>query len=433
MTEPTEAHTRAECALRSLGDAIATRTVPPPAGALRAHAERRRRARRTTTAVLAAAAVAGVLLGGSQVLPLTAGPTIPPMLSTTPPASVPPASPPGPPVEPGGGADGTFADVDWWHATITLPPHDQCPSGELTVEPFQLSAISTSRPAAQGQGRIIQYFVGAEEDWAGGDVLGAIAHGDLTGDGRAEVVLWVGCAPADGLDGAGEGMAHLLAVTRTEQGDLVGLGYPAPPGAAYRRWWVEGGALLVHLGPYWTGPADRLPVPGATRGYRWDGQQFVEFEPAPPLVPLAAGQSAPPVVPGPVADGLGCPGNSLRFARDGVAYAGTATAAGATYAAPERTDQQFLFDLTADGGDPLVVTALACTDPAGQTRHGLAVFEPLGSIGWQGVAVLRHPQGRPAAAWRLVSPGMLRVTWSGADGEETDHQWTGTGLVPSGE
>jgi hypothetical protein len=317
--------------------------------------------------------------------------------------------------------------VDWWHATITLPPHDQCPSGELTFEPFQRSASDTSRPAAQGQGRIIQYFIDEEQGRAGDEVPNGIAHGDLTGDGRAEAVISVGC-DADGLlDGAGEGTPHLLAVSRTDEGDLIGLGYPAPPGAAYHWWWVEDGTLLVHAAPYRTGSADRLPAPGVTLGYRWDGQGFVEFEPAPPLVPLAAGQSGQPVVPGAVADGLDCPGNSLRFVRDGVAYAGAASAAGATYAVPERTGQRFLFDLTGDGGGaPLVATALACTDPAGQTRHGLAVFEPLAAIGWQGVAVLRHPQGLQPAAWRLVSPGVLRVAWSGEGGQEIDYRWTGT-------
>jgi hypothetical protein len=256
-----------------------------------------------------------------------------------------------------------------------------------------------------------------------------IAYGDLTGDGRIEAVIVVNCLPADRLDGAGEGLPHLLVVGRDRIGALVGLRYVGPRGAAYRSWWIEHHTLLVHLSPWRTDPPDLLPEPGLVLGYQWDGQDFVEFQPVPPLVPLGPDQPASVVLPGPVADGLGCPDVTLRFHRPDEQWRGRASAAGARFTVPTFHDQDFLFDLAPNGAGPLAVTGIECRAPGGASTFGVAVFAPTGSLGWQGLAVVPHPDGGDGARWRDGGDGHLLVEWSGQDGAVV-YRWTGTSLVP---
>jgi hypothetical protein len=413
MTEPTNSHARAERALRSLGDAIATGTTVPAAGDIRAHAERWRRARRTGTALAAAAAVAALAVGGAQVVTLASG--TPPPAADTPPPTAPPPTPTATPAPP---VDDPIAAVDWRHAAIDLPASGHCPSGPVQLAP--VTRGGSTFPATESQGLRLQIFAGPSD----------IAYGDLTGDGRIEATIVVNCLPADQLDGAGEGLAQLLVVARDRNGTLTGLRYVGPRGAAYRSWWIEHHTLLVHLSPWRTDPPELLPEPGLVLGYQWDGQDFVELQPVPPLVPLGPDQPAPVVLTGPVAEGLGCPDVSLRFQRPDEQWRGRASAAGARFTVPTFHDQDFLFDLAPDGAGPLLVTGIECRAPDGASTFGLAVFAPTGSLGWQGLAVVPHPGGGDGARWRDSGDGRLLVEWSGQDGP-VSFRWTGTALVPA--
>jgi hypothetical protein len=56
------------------------------------------------------------------------------------------------------------------------------------------------------------------------------------------------------------------------------------------------------------------------------------------------------------------------------------------------------------------VLPVECTDPAGWTRGGLAVFEPAGD-GWQGISVLTPPDGYQRVDLVQTSESDLVVDW----------------------
>src|SRR5690606_13245324 len=146
--------------------------------------------------------------------------------------------------------------------------------------------------------------------------------------------------------------------------------------------------------------------------------------------------AGPPVRPGAVAAGLGCPDVELRFLPHN-GWDGTATAAGATFVIQTLPFQQYLFDLD-HTGDRLLVVPMTCTGPDGWTREGLAVFERA-DAGWQGISVLPPPPGLglvDSGSWAVDADGAVVVSWTrpvGAGAVEplpARYRWTGTELVP---
>ena len=454
MTGPSDELT---AALHRLRGAVRDQVPVPPAATLRARATQRQRVRRTATAVLVATAVAALAIGGAQAIGLVAGPPLPPAETPTPapsatgpmpsaspspsaspqPPSVPavtpsprsaPLAPPEPPDDP-------ITRVDWHTAAMTLPTSEYCPSGPVRFAPWSPSGSESDESTiarVHADGKVIWII---EEGLRG--------YGDVTGDGRLEVIVEVLCfLSADGTDLPSGHGGHFLAVARADDGTLTGLGWVGPRSANIQAVWVSDGRVLMTGDPWTAGPDDYFPaLPGLALSYRWDGARFVGWEPAaeyPPIVPLDPADAGSPVQPRAVAAALGCPDGELRFSRSETEWGGAAAAGGATFMIPSRYQQQFLFDLD-HTGQRLLVTALACTSPDGWTREGLAVFERAGD-GWQGISVLTPPSGYgvvEAGAWGLGDDGELRVDWSrqvGGGQWETDplsYRWTGTELVPA--
>jgi hypothetical protein len=328
--------------------------------------------------------------------------------------------------------DDPITGVDWTGATVTLPPSDYCPTGTVTFAEVDSESGGTTNPRVFRDGRVIELYPDHSfPSWA---------YGDVTGDGRLDVVLEVQCFLSDHPGGHGSGHGgHLLAVARADDGGLAGLGFLGPRGAAITEVWVADGRVLMVGDPWTANPEDHFPgLPGLVLSYRWDGSRFVGWEPAadyPPIVPLDPGGPGAPVRPRAVAEGLGCPDLELRFTRPEADWSGTATAGGATFTILPRYQQQHLLDLD-NTGDRLLVTAISCTAPEGWTRAGLAVFERAAE-GWQGISVLIPPAGHEPLGWDLDAGGRLRVEWHRqlSDGENSSvitghYRWTGTELVP---
>jgi hypothetical protein len=435
-------------ALRRLRGAVRDRILVPPAAMVRGRATRALRVRRTATALVAAAAVAAVSLGGAQLARLTGQPVPPPAATPTPTAPAPTASPVPPPVPavtpsprpaplpPAAPPDDPIAEVDWYRATITLPPSEYCPSGPVTFAPSDHEDHPATVALVNADGKSIWIWPEETATWA---------YGDITGDGRIEVIMEVECfLSADGSDlPTGHG-GELMAVSRADDGTLTGLGRVGPRDAIIHSVWVSESRVLMDGERFVANPEDDLPpaMPGLALNYRWDGSRFLGWEPAaeyPPIVPLDAGGSGPPVRPRAVAAGLGCPDAELRFTREEHDLGGTAVAAGATFVIPSTFQQQHLFDLDRTGGR-LLVTALRCTAADGWSREGLAVFERAGP-GWQGISVLTPPPGLglfDAGSWGNGPEGTLEVSWARPTGvgewevHPVRYRWSGTVLEPVG-
>jgi hypothetical protein len=427
-------------ALHRLRGAVRARVTPPPAARLRARAMRQLRVRRTATALAAAAAVAALAVGGFQVVQLTAHQPVPPAETPSPTGAPSPTGSPTPPelpevtpsprpaplaAEP---LDDPITQVDWnGRIVIDIPPRDGCPSG-----PREFTGGSFGGPDGPFPGVLLSVPVG-------GGQIGA--YGDVTGDGRAEALIDAKCFSSPEGIASGHGW-QLLAVARSDDGTLTGLGWVGPFNADIQSVWVAGGEVLMVGDPWTAGPEDHFPaLPGLALSYRWDGSQFIGWEPAgayPPIVPLDPAGTGPPVRPRAVATALGCPDVELRFSREEHDWGGTATAAGRTFVIPARHHQQYLFDLD-NTGERLLVTALACTDTDGWTREGLAIFERSGD-GWQGISVLAPPPGYATAVvgpWDQPEYGILVVHWvvptpdgGSEEGFSTRYRWTGTVLEP---
>ncbi|HEY8453740.1 MAG TPA: hypothetical protein VIL54_16375 [Natronosporangium sp.] len=449
MSDRNDLH-RVERALRSLADTFAAHTVPPPAADLRARATRQLRVRRTATVLTAATAVAALVIGGAHALDL-AGPSTPPAHTptgrpsptTTPTPTASPTPPLVPPVTPSPRPaprpsppppDDPITQVNWRDAALTLPPHDTCPSGPVRFAPY---GGPDGYPRAESGGKGIELY-------PDGPYTPRIAYGDVTGDGQPEAVIAVQCFLADGVTGPTGHGGHLLVVGRSGDGTLSGLGWVGPYSADIHEVWVADDGRVLMVGDPWTvDPEDHFPaIPGLVLSYRWDGTRFEGWEPAPeypPIVPLDLSGAGPPVRPGAVAAGLGCPDVELRFRPDN-GWGGTATAAGARFVIPALNFQQYLFDLD-HTGDRLLVVSMECTGPDGWTREGLAVFERAGD-GWQGISVLTPPPGRGLAgveSWEIDDEGAFLVSWRqqvAGDGVASSlqphrYRWTGTELVPA--
>jgi hypothetical protein len=363
-------------------------------------------------------------LAEAQDLTQEASPQPPPLRAVPPSPRPAPLPPPGPPDDP-------IARVDWRNATVTLPPHDYCPTGPVRFAPF---GGPTGTPRVHADGRVI--LLNPDDT----DLLRP-AYGDVTGDGRREVVVAVDCyLSADGTDPPTGHGGHLLVVARADDGTLTGLGWVGPRGADIQEFWVSGGRVLMVGNPWTVNPEEHFPnVPGLALSYRFDGDRFIGWEAAadhPPIVPLDRDGFPPPVRPrAPVATALGCSDSELRFVAEPSGTLWTASASDGTYFIDIRPFQRYLFDLDRTG-DRLLVTALGCDGPDGWVREGLAVFERAGG-GWQGISVLPPPAGRrwAVAGWTWDGD-LLSVHWSdpGAGDDQPPpvaYRWTGTALVPA--
>lgn len=419
-----------DAALRRLRDTVRHRVPVPASAALRARAEHRVRVRRAATAVAAAAAVTAVAVGGSTLLRPAASPPVPPADSPTPPASptpppdptAPPDRSPGPPsprptplpVQP---VDDPIAEVDWQAATITIPPRDGCPSGPVTLAP-----VADSYPDGIGpQDGYPRIAIGPT----------GVGYGDITGDGRIEAVLSTTCLT--GAADSGDGSDQLLVVARDPGGELRGIAWVGPRGAAYSGYWVSDGALYVAARPYL---GETFPwAPGMAWRYRWTGDGFdgpVEAPEYPPIHPVDGAGTGPTVRLDAVATGLGCPDRGLQFDPDGRARVG-----GVRYELYQPTAPSsgpHLVDL--DGtGDRLVVAAIACIRDGGATTRGLAVFAHV-EDGLRGIALLVPPGRQQVVGWRpeLVPGSVARLVVQLDPGNgglrEVTYRWTGTALVP---
>jgi hypothetical protein len=435
-------------ALQRLRSEVRDRVPVPVAARVRARATHQLRVRRTTAALLAAATVAALAVGGAQLLPLAAAPpvlpvgppspTVTPMPTATAPSPGPPEVPAVAPsprpaplaVEP---LDDPIAAVDWFEATIDVPPHEFCPSGPIRLARYTDEAFTAARAFVDGT--VFEVYP-AE--------VTPFTYGDLTGDGRPEVVMEVQCFLSDDGTGFGAGHGgHLLVVSRDRAGGLTGLAWVGPGGADIMSVWVSDGRLLLYGDPWVADPEDIwTPVPGLALAYRWNGTGFDDWVPAPEYPPLMShiGPANPgaPVLPRAVAGALGCPDVELRFRQDEVdsphepLTAAVATGGGATWVVPDRSYHLLDLDRT---GDRLLVLAVECTDPDGWTRAGLAVFERAGD-GWQGISVLTPPDGYQRVRFVQTIQDDLVVDWDrvtpegSGSGPPIAYRWTGTVLGP---
>lgn len=417
-------------ALHRLRRAVRDAVPVPSAIGLRARAARQQRVRRAGTVALAAAAVAAVVIGGDTLLDPVAGPPAPPAQSPTPSADpVPSPTPtpvptptitpdPRPAPQPLSPLDDPIVAVDWLTATITIPPRDGCPIGEITFAPVSAGAEIAGGPPDSLPRLLLNPTL--------------VEYGDLTGDGRAEAVLEATCTLAE--QGGDHGQ-QLLVVSRAADGSLTALDWVGPRGAYFGGWWVAEGRLLVSADPWVTAPEDHfVPVPGLALTYTWDGTEFTGWEPAPeypPLVPLDPAGQPPVVRPGKVADWLGCGDEELRFVAEPSGWGWTASSSGGTYAVSGQPLQHYLFDLDLTGVR-LLVMPLRCVRDGGGESEGLAVFE-LADGGWRGISVLLPPPGSQRSDWQQQGKGIL-VSWVRPDDvvESIRYEWTGSLLVPAG-
>jgi hypothetical protein len=326
--------------------------------------------------------------------------------------------------------DDPILEVDWYEATIDVPPHDFCPSGQIQL-------------ARHPEGDSARAFVDGKVFEVHPPEVTPFSYGDLIGDGRLEAITEITCFLSDDGTGFGSGHGgHLLVISRDPAGGLAGLAWVGPSHAAVSAW-VSDGRVLLYGDPWVTDPEDYWnPVPGLALAYRWNGTGFDDWVPAPEYPTLMPhtdpGVAGAPVRPRAVAGGLGCPDVELRF-RDGEAdgpngpeEAIVATGGGASWAVPPRS--YLLLDLDRTG-DRLLVLPVECTDPAGWTRGGLAVFEPAGD-GWQGISVLTPPDGYQRVDLVQTSESDLVVDWQrvtpegGESGPRITYRWTGTILEP---
>ncbi|MBV1849890.1 SigE family RNA polymerase sigma factor [Catellatospora sp. NEAU-YM18] len=423
---------RAELAVR-LADHTRGDTVAPEA--VRRRGDTRRRVRRTALAGAAAAVLAALVLVGFQwVRPLDA-PPLPPAESPSPtpipatpgPTSSGPVVPgPDPAPVPSVAPGDPITKIDFATATITLPAWEGCPSGTLTFHPSDSGMAVTG-----GDGYPVVMLDSTRE-----------AFGDLTGDGRAEAVLYAKCLLE--ADDSGDGQGQLLAVTRTSGGALRALGWVGERGALYPGFWVAGGVLYAEMHPWHAGL--RGYRPGMAFGYRWAANGFAPGL-APGFAPVDVSAAYPPVVPSgpgrwldltPVADRLYC--NSLppktgtlrpRFNDEGLADEG---------------DREWVVQTGAPSNGPM----LARLDPAGHTylllliscaiddtpsatydvqpSHNLVVFD-LAADGWRALATVPTGPQDVVAGWTVAPDGRLTVAAAPLGVEIVPVTYTWTGLA----
>jgi hypothetical protein len=395
-----------EDTLRGLRETIRAGAAPTSPAAVRARGGQRRRVRRASTALVAAAATVAVVIGGATLVrgaalpptPPAATPTPAPTVSTTPTARPTLAVP----AWPDDRIDDAIAETDWVRATVQMPAHPGCPSGEFKFRAGHESVAPADYPRA---------FLDPDK----------IAYGDLTGDGRPEAVLSVSCfgAPED----SGDGQGQLLVVTR--EGDrLRALGWVGPRGGLYPEFWIENRVLYMDVHP-WLTPWEHLLA--QVQAYTWSGSQFERIFPEgrfPPLV--AAGGPGPAIDFGPAAEAMGCPAETVRFSPDG-----TATVAGVRWdleqpAVPD--DLAHWVDLEGTGTRRLLA-AVTCDRPAGVPANwvgAVAVLEWTGD-GYRALDAVRRPDGMAIAGWSYARGVLTLSVAPDAGGEVSGVRYTWNG------
>ncbi len=260
-----------ESALRSYRDTGHQSFVPPPPDVIVTRARRRARTRvaLAAAAVLAvsggaAAIAAGLDRGPDRNPPVTVPSPAPPSVTTTaPPTSAapsnsPPSSPSSP--SPAGTTQRTsrapspvsVRGVDWENATIRITPsrEDECLTGRVRFVDG-IGGTSGDQP-----------HIAISAAYSGG----AATFGDLTGDGRAEAVVWASCLAGLGDE---DSSGQLLVVTG-RSGELVG-SWVGPVGVVVEDVAIAGGRLTISVMEKYADPE----VP-EERTYRWNGTRYVE-------------------------------------------------------------------------------------------------------------------------------------------------------------
>jgi hypothetical protein len=399
-----------ERTLRGLADAIRTDVAAPAPSGVRVQGDHRRRVRRASTALVAAASSLAIVFCGAYLarggaLPFTsaaATPTPSTSAAATPTRSATGSSPRpthsvGPwPVAP---AVDPIARVDWSEATILLPAHPGCLSGDVRFR----GRLAGDRPR-----------VALDTD--------RIEYGDLTGDGRPEAVLGGACLASN--EDSGDGQGQLLVVTRV--GDrLVALGWVGPRGGLYPGFWVRDRALYADVHPMYADWRYRL---GRIAAYRWRGSAFASVDVDAVLLPLTAATGPGPEVDlRPVADAMGCPAATLQFGPDG-----TVDAAGARWdlqqpAAPD--DLAHWVDLDGTGHRSLLV-AITCDRPTGAPANWVtaAVVLQRAGDGYRALDAVRPPDRMQLARWAYAR-GILTLSVAPVDGGlvlDQAYTWNGS-------
>lgn len=263
-----------ESALRSYRDGGHRSFVPPPPDVIVTRARRRAR----TRIALAAAAVVAVSAGAAAIAtapddrdrtpPVTVPSPTPPAVTTPTPAPTTPPSPPGttppstasspPPAStttqrtPARPAPVDVRDVDWENTTIRITASredDDCLTGRVRIADG-LGGESGDRPHLR--------IRAAYDD-------GGATYGDLTGDGRAEAVVWGAC-----LGGLGdEDASGQLLVVSGGTGELVGT-WVGPVAVVVDDVAVVGdGRLGITVTRRYTDVTEVFT-------YRWNGRRYVE-------------------------------------------------------------------------------------------------------------------------------------------------------------
>ncbi|MEV4132930.1 hypothetical protein AB0J72_12285 [Dactylosporangium sp. NPDC049742] len=384
-------------ALSRLRADVGGSVAPPPGARLRQVAERRRRHRRIATGMVAAAVVGAILVSGgliwrggpSKTAPVpgvspSPSPTRTASADARPSKQVPARQ--GPPQTPA-----IWAGVDWASATITLPAHEGCPSGTVTL-----------RKEAFIMGFGMDRIVGPVSSWPKISILPEpVMYGDLNGDGKPEAVLYADCKQT--VEDSGDGEGQLLAVRR-DGATLRALGWSGPRGELITEWWVDGGRIVMDAKPWHTDWGYRL---GAARAYQWTGQSFTEVDSGLPGIVSAIDFA-------PVAGLIGCPAASIRFGdrrqvtSDGVTWDLTQ---------PSAPDQlQHLADLDGEGHRRVLI-AVSCGGTA-----AVVLLDRLADGSFRAVDAIRPPEGTTVADWALTY-GVLTVKTG--SGQEIPYTWNG--------
>lgn len=262
----------------------------------------------------------------------------------------------------------TFAGVNWRDAALVFPSTlsaSKCPTG----------AVQLSGGLYVGDGVAVRATLPYGPS-------GGIRYGDLTGDGRPEAVLTVGCDDGifRGKDGSqaqlAEDWADAVVVVERRGADLVVLDLVHPLAGnefdQIRDVVVTGGVLKVG---HWPGEFSRMAPPVRTT-YRWNGARMDVVGTPPVARSPEGGRVLLPSIVG--ADGAPvCAGGETAFASDGMNPA-TATIGTTRYvvnggaAMSRRLREGASIDL--DGDDVLEVVASISCGQNGNERRSIYVL-----------------------------------------------------------
>jgi hypothetical protein len=387
-----------ETALRELRLAVGQAVTPPPPAAIRARAGQRRPARPIVIGLVAATAVISVLVGAAAVVRDVA--TAPPQPGrptpsiTARPDPRPSRSAPSWPVAP---ETDPITRVAWLEATISVPAHEGCPAGQVRLRDGESAGyprLLLAKPPS----------VGARP-----------AHGDLTGDGRPEAVLYAECRLS--AEDSGDGQGQLLAVTRNTNGALRALGWVGERGALYPEFWVAGGTLYADAVPWHTDWGYSL---GEALAYRWTGTRFEAVDSGYPGLPGTAVDLRP------VAPWLGCPGAVVSYPQgEYVATVGDYSYDVTPVRLPDGSPHRL--DLAGDGRRYLLL-AIACrqSEVLGQ---GVLVLD-----GFRAVDLVPVELGYGVTGWSFSRGTLAIEVFQRGTGEPAEAQrwvWNGSNFQPA--